>query len=234
MIISKIDFPIYGLILLLSILVGFLYIFLSLKKEKYKDKNIYLFYILALIMIVFLANTYTQITENTTKMFAGLSSYGAALGLIFSAIIYEKISPSNNRITKYSILALPLIYGISKIACFIVGCCYGIPYSGPFHIIYKDGLNIPLFPVQIVETISFIILFLILNKYKSNKNIIYITIILSAILKFLLDFLRYIHIEKLITANQIFSIVMIVITVVIYILKEKKYEQSKKRTKKRY
>ncbi|MCI5703121.1 MAG: hypothetical protein MR265_03950 [Erysipelotrichaceae bacterium] len=40
---------------------------------------------------------------------------------------------------------------ISKITYFIVGCCYGIPYNGPFSVTYPDNLNIPLFPVQLLK-----------------------------------------------------------------------------------
>ena len=39
-------------------------------------------------------------------------------------------------------VTLPLIYGLAKIACFIVGCCHGIPYDGLFSVTYADGTPI--------------------------------------------------------------------------------------------
>ena len=84
----------------------------------------------------------------------------------------------------------------------------------------KNGLNIKLFPIQIVETITFLIIFFILHKLRNNKYIIYITIIICALSKFLLDFLRYEHIKKVISTNQIFSLILISITIILLIYKK--------------
>lgn len=224
MIISKINFPIYGIILVLSMIIGMLYIYLSLKKEKFNNKNIFLYFFMMIIFIIYFGKLFTMLTEPNQNniITAGLSSYGGLIGLVLSAIIFEKILPSNNKIIKYSILSLPLIYGLSKIACFIVGCCYGIPYNGPFSVTYTNGLNIPLFPIQIVETISFLILFIICNKLKNNKNIIYLTILICSTAKFLLDYLRYDHITKFMTVNQMFSIVLIFVTIMMFVYNRKK------------
>lgn len=53
---------------------------------------------------------------------------------------------------------------------------------------------------------------LICNKLKNEENIIPITILISAFFKFSLDFLRYNHLEKLITINQIISIIIVLIS----------------------
>ena len=222
MVFNKINFPIYGIIILISVVIGMLYVLISLRKENYKDKNILLYFLMYITFSIVLGKMFTIITDpNTTNFFtAGLSSYGGLVGVILAAIIFEKILPTNNKIIKYSIISLPLIYGLTKIACFIVGCCYGIPYTGIFSITYTHGLNQPLFPVQITETIVFLIIFIICHKLRNNKNIIYIVIILVSIFKFLLDFLRYDHVTKLITVNQIFSIILLIGTVIILIYKK--------------
>lgn len=223
MIISKQTFPFYGIILLISIIISLFYIYRMLKKENIKDKNIYLYILLYGLFAITFGKFYTMITSNEYNILkAGLSSYGGLIGVILASIIFEFIVPTNKKIIKYTIISLPLTYGIGKIACFIAGCCYGIPYNGLFNVIYKDGLNIPLFPIQITETIVFIMIFIICNKLRNNKNIIYITIFISTIAKFLLDFLRYEHINKLITANQIFSIVIIIVLLIMVIIKKLK------------
>ena len=148
----------------------------------------------------------------------GLSSYVGCFTLIVTSLFYEKINPSKNKYyLKSTILSLPLIYGISKLGCFFVGCCYGIPYNGLLNVIYTNGLNIPLFPIQLVESIVFILLFvlLVIIHKKSKINIIYLTIIICAISKFLLDYLRYDHLTKSITTNQIISIILVVIILVL-------------------
>ena len=226
MIFNKINFPIYGIIILLSVVIGMLYVYVSLRKDNYKDKNILLYFLMYITFSIVLGKMFTIVTDSNVNNFltAGLSSHGGLIGVIAAAIIFEKILPTNNKIIKYSIISLPLIYGLTKIACFIVGCCYGIPYNGIFSITYTHGLNKPLFPIQITETIVFLIIFIICHKLRNNKNIIYITIILVSIFKFILDFLRYDHITKLITVNQIFSVILLIGTIIVFI-----YTKNKRR-----
>ena len=133
------------------------------------------------------------------------------MGMVLSSIIFEKTLFLKGYLLKYQVISLPLIYGISKIACFLSGCCYGIP-ANIISVTYIDTLNIPLFPIQLLEAIIFIIIFVICNKLKNEKNIIPITILISAFFKFSLDFLRYNHLEKLITINQIISIIIVLIS----------------------
>ncbi len=215
----------YGISLVLSILFGALYIFLNIRKDGYKDiENNILFFILYFALIIFLGKIFTIITSSKelTLSNAGFSSYGGAIGAILASIIFEKIISHDKKLIKYTIISLPLTYSIGKIGCFLGGCCYGIPYNGLLSVTYTNGLNIPLFPIQLLESIVFLIIFIILNKLKNNKNIIYITIIISALAKFLLDFLRYDHLTKTITVNQIFSIILIFIILIILLFQNKK------------
>lgn len=223
MIIPKQTFPFYGIIILISIVISLFYIYRMLKKENINNKNIYLYILLYGLFAIVFGKLYTIITSNFKYNIidAGLSSYGGLLGVLLASIIFELIVPTNKKILKYTIISLPLTYGIGKIACFIAGCCYGIPYNGIFNVIYIDGLNIPLFPIQLLETIVFIIIFIISNKLRNNKNVIYITILISILMKFLLDFLRYEHIKRVVSVNQIFSIILLVVLIIVYIFNRK-------------
>lgn len=223
MIIPKQTFPFYGILIVLSMLIGLLYVFIMLKKEKIDNKNVYLYAILYISFSLVFGKMFSMVATGFKQniLESGLSSYGGVIGVILACIIFELILPTNKKIIKYAILSLPLVYGIGKIGCFIAGCCSGIPYNGIFKVIYKDGLNIGQFPIQIVESITFIILFIIINKLRNKKNIIYITIFISIILKFLLDFLRYEHINKLLTTNQIFSIIVLISLIIIYVFRSK-------------
>ena len=222
MVISKQTFPFYGIILLIAMSLGLFYIFRMLKKNGIKDKNIYLYILLYVLFAFIFGKFYTMIsTQEINILKAGLSSYGGLVGVIIATIIFELILPTNKKLIKYVIISLPLTYGIAKIGCFIAGCCYGIPYNGIFNVIYKDGLNIPLFPIQITETIVFVIIFIICNKLRNNKNIIFITTFIAIIAKFLLDFLRYEHINKILSTNQIFSLIILVVMIIVYLLKTK-------------
>lgn len=217
--IPKINFPIYGIIILVSLIIGGSYIIYCLKERIKENNSILFFFLFFFLFPILFGKMYTYILSmgKVSLLEAGLSSYGGLLGILFGAFVFEKILPSDNEIIKYSIISLTLIYAISKLACFIAGCCYGIPYNGLFAVTYPSRLDISLFPIQIVETISFFILFLVCNHFRNNKYILYIVVISASTLKLLLDFLRYEHIDKIITSNQIFSIILIVITTILFI-----------------
>lgn len=218
MIIPTFKIPFYPIFILLSLILGLLYIYVSIKKEKGFKKESYLYILMFILFIFIIAKLFTYFTSDNKDFFrVGLSSYGGFIGIILSAFIFEKMLPMNGKLFKYSMISILLIYSISKIGCFLAGCCYGRPFDSFFSVIYPDGLNIKLFPVQIVETFVFFILFLICNRIKDNKHINEIVIISGATCKFLLDFLRYDHVEKMITVNQMFSIVLVII-VIIYLV----------------
>lgn len=226
MIIHKINFPFYGLIIVLSVLIGLLYIYKNLRKEGIEKKYIFYYALLFIPFAFICGKLYTVIVNFNTGvnlLTAGLSAYGGLFGVVIASIIFEYIKPSNKVFIKYTVLSLPLIYGLTKIACSIVGCCHGIPYNGPLTVNYIDVQNEFLFPVQMLEVILNLILFLILNKLRDKNNIEYITLISVSIIKFLTDFLRYDHVNTMITPNQVFSIIIVVITIIVFIvIKNKK------------
>ena len=175
------------------------------------------------IMFAFIfGKEYTVLAYGQETFFkAGLSAYGGLIGVIIAAIVFEKILPADGKIIKYTILSLPLVYGLTKIACSIVGCCGGIPYNGIFKVKYVANLNIWQFPVQFVEVVVFLLVFFICQIFNSKKNINYVVLILTSGFKFLLDFLRYDHLKVVITKNQVFSIILIIIIIVVYINQSK-------------
>lgn len=223
MIIHRINFPCYGIIIVFSIIIGMLYIYLNLKKDGYKNKQILLYFIMYIAFAFICGKMYTVLAYGENDILsAGLSAYGGLIGVVIGSIIFERILPTDGKIIEYTILSLPLVYGLTKIACFIVGCCGGIPYDGIFKIKYVDVLNIWQFPIQIVETIIFLLIFIVCHFSKKNNNINYIVMILVSTFKFLLDFLRYDHINTLITRNQMFSIILLFITIIACIVNKNK------------
>lgn len=226
MTINKIPFNIYMTCILISIFLAILYVFYYLKKDKIEKRLIWLSIIMVIpyILIGGIILNYLSSPNKTSLLKGlGLSSYGGAFGLIIAVLIYEAIT-KEKRITIRYIISIPLIYSISKLGCFFAGCCYGIPYNGPLYVYYPHVLKYKLFPIQLLETIVFLILFTtinkIYNKYKTEYIIEY-TILLGALFKFLLDFLRYSHINKIFSLNQYISIITIIITIIILMTKIK-------------
>lgn len=227
--IKMVRLPLYGFIVVLAVLIGALFIYINLKDEIKKNKQILLFYIMYIAFSFIFGKIYTSLIYNETSFItAGLSAYGGLFGVIVAALIFEKIIPLDGKIIKYSVLSLPLVYSITKIACFIGGCCSGIEYTGFFNVIYPFEMNIKQFPIQLVETIVFFVIFLVgckLEKNK-NKNVNHITLILVAIFKFLLDYFRYEHIDTIISRNQIFSIVLLFTLIGLMLLKKLKKQEN--------
>lgn len=222
MIINKINFPIYETLIIFSIIVGAIYIYIAVDKNNIPVKNIITFFTLFFFLSIFLGKLYTFLEHPDSNFLTiGVTGYGGLLGAILSSIIYNVIY-KDNRFFKYTIISLPLIYGFAKLACFFYGCCYGLPYNGPFSVTYPHLTNKPLFPIQLVETILFILLFQVCNTLNKHKNIIYITLILVFTLKFLLDFLRYEHMYKFLSNNQIMSITLCFVTIIIHYIKRPK------------
>lgn len=224
--------PLYGILVVSGILSGLYIIYRNIKTLNYKKEENYGLILYILLGTLFGAKYFTLLTNfnkyknNIDFNKIGLSSYGAAIGIIILLIIFAKQYKKNFKDLINNILpAIPLMYGISKIGCFLAGCCYGIKYNGPLSITYKYSLsapkNISLLPIQIIETITFILIYLYISKKKKeNKNIIGITLLLCGLSKFLLDYLRMNHIDKILTVNQIVSIPFIIIGLILY-FKEK-------------
>lgn len=224
--------PLYGILVVSGILSGLYIIYRNIKTLNYKKEENYGLILYILLGTLFGAKYFTLLTNfnkyknNIDFNKIGLSSYGAAIGIIILLIIFAKQYKKNFKELINNILpAIPLMYGISKIGCFLAGCCYGIKYNGPLSITYKYSLsapkNISLLPIQIIETITFILIYLYISKKKKeNKNIIGITLLLCDLSKFLLDYLRMNHIDKILTVNQIVSIPFIIIGLILY-FKEK-------------
>ena len=223
MVIPRINFPFYGIIIVLSIFIGMFFIYYNLKKEGQNNKQILLYFIMYIAFAFICGKMYTVFAYGEGNILtAGLSAYGGLIGVVVASIIFERIIPTDNKIIKYTILSLPLVYGLTKIGCSIVGCCGGIPYDGILKVKYVNALNIWQFPVQITEVIVFLSIFIICLVIKNNKNINYIVLLLVSVFKFLLDFLRYDHINILITKNQIFSIILFLITIIVFIVHKNK------------
>ena len=220
MTIKKFSFNIYMTCILLSLLIAIIYAFYYLKKDKVDKRLLWLsttmiipFTLVGGLMLSYI----TSPVKDLSFLSLGFSSYGGAIGLIAAVLIYEKISEVKEIKYRY-IISIPLIYSISKLGCFFAGCCYGIPYNGPLYVYYPNIIKVKLFPIQLLESIVFLIIFVIINivynKYK-NKYIIEYTIIIGAIAKFLLDFLRYSHLNIILSVNQWISIILVIVTLII-------------------
>lgn len=240
----KTKIPLYSTMILISLLANVIIVLLVYKKgNKFSKDEIIGALVYENIGIIFGAKLLTYIQNYKTYgnfyfLSLGLSSYGALIGAILCLIIFGMQFKKTIKDMLFNFMpSIPLMYAIGKIGCFLVGCCYGIEYNGIGNISYKYSEVAPnhvhLFPVQIIETIIFTIIFIyMINKifkYKFNWKTLGISFILCGVAKFILDYFRNSHINTFLSLNQIISIVFIVIGIVMYIKNNKRF--SKKENK---
>lgn len=219
--------PLYSIFIFLSFILNIIVICLLNKK---KDKLVYYMLIYENIGFIYGGKLFTYLVNikkyDSFNFFTlGFSSLGSLIGGILFLILFCIQFKRNIKETlSLFIKPIPLMYAVGKIGCFLVGCCYGIEYSGPFSIVYKYSMNdingISLFPVQIVESIVFMIIFIITIVKKID---IYKLILMCSISKFLLDFLRFKNNNMILSVNQIGCLFIIIISLIlIYKSNEKK------------
>lgn len=236
------NIPLYGSAILLSLIVNLFVVFKLSKKYNYNKNEIVALLLYENVGIIggakiltFIQN-YDKLNGQFNFFSLGLSSYGAVIGaLLFIMLFCFQFKKSIKELLYIFMPSIPLMYGIGKIGCFLVGCCYGIEYNGFLSVIYNYSKsapkNIPLFPIQIVETTVFISIFIyMMIQHKKNKfdlKVVGMGFILSGFSKFILEFLRHSHIGKLISSTQMISIAFIIIGILIIInnKKSKKNEE---------
>lgn len=231
-------FPFYSFMILLALFSNIIVVFKTSKKYKYDVTEIIclLLYentgIIGGAKILSYVESYKELNGKFDFITLGLSSYGAVIGALLFILLFSFQFKKNLKELLYIFMpSLPLMYAIGKIGCFLVGCCYGIEYNGIFRVMYNYSLSAPkgvyLFPVQIVETICFIVIFIymIIKHYKNEFNTITLgkSFIICGINKFMLDYFRMSHKNIFLSTNQIISILFILIGLLIIGMNLKKF-----------
>lgn len=220
----------YGIFIMFSIFMGLFVvykntIYLNFRREETIGLLIYI-----AIGAIFGAKYFTFLINfgNYAGTFdfvkVGLSSYGAVIGIIILLFLFSKQYKKSFRDLIYVLLpSIPLMYSIGKIGCFLAGCCYGIEYNGPLSVSYNysyDAIKgVSLFPVQLLETIVFFVIFIYINNKIRNKKtdkiiVIGQTFVISGVAKFLLDYLRMNNTDGLFSINQLISIIFAFIGII--------------------
>ncbi|MDE6405848.1 MAG: prolipoprotein diacylglyceryl transferase [Lachnospiraceae bacterium] len=97
--------------------------------------------------------------------------------------------------------ALPLAHALGRVGCAVVGCCYGRETRMCIGISYTDSMYAPngirLFPVQIIEALADLLIFIVLVFILLKRTDIYAAfgvferyLVMYACVRFLLEFMR--------------------------------------------
>ena len=165
MYIPQLDYTFYGPIILISILIGIAVACFLMRKAGAQKVTVFYTAILTLVMIIVVSFMMSLAITNDIRKVSFVGA-GGALGLILGAVTSALIHRDHpiESISAWVIVS-PLMYGLSKTACHIAGCCNGIPYNGPMHVTYEIKNNASYFPIQLTETVVFLIIFIIGQRY---------------------------------------------------------------------
>ena len=122
---------------------------------------------------------------------------------------------------------------LGRWACFINGCCYGLPCSLPWAVTYTDPhsrapLDIALHPVQLYQIIWYSLVFLVLwmvrNKLKPQGSLLLIFIIAHAAGDFVTRIFRddnefFFGMQQ----AQLLSLVMLALAIPVYLIRLRRY-----------
>ena len=153
---------------------------------------------------------------------AGLSYYGGLWAFLGSVYFLGKsMRIETAGCLDHYVFLLPLLHFFWKISCFMGGCCFGIPYEGPGSVIFPEGVNAlsgtPVFPIQLVEAFTALIISVVLLVISRSHNSLRpaaLYLVLYGITRFVLEFFRF-HVGTNICNAFVYSIISVMIGVVI-------------------
>jgi phosphatidylglycerol:prolipoprotein diacylglycerol transferase len=165
----------------------------------------------------------------------GLTAYGAILGAALGIWIYSRFSKLD--FGYFADLVAPaVVVGqavIGRIGCTLNGCCYGLPTSLPWGVVYEhpdsfyilsgDPLGVAVHPTQVYEILYGLLVFGMLlifkRRFKPDGSLFLIYLSLYAVWRLGIDFLRPgtsflfgLH------QAQVISIIVLVVCVVLLVL----------------
>ena len=181
-------FSTYLLIIGIAFIIGFI-IFYKISK-KYNKVDVIYVYIINILGFAIGSKIFSLIfNEDKINLYnfanSGYSFIGGIIGSDFLVILYcKKYKLETASLIQNFAVIYPIIYAISKIGCFLNGCCYGI---------IKINNSIYKFPLQLIDLIIMFGLFLILMimHYKKKKKIFSTFLFMFGFIRFLEDFFRY-------------------------------------------
>lgn len=151
----------------------------------------------------------------------GLAILGAIIGIIISVTIYlvrHKIPvlPFFDLMAIYS----PLLQSISRVGCFLAGCCYGIHTESWIGVTYTDSMSLaplyyPMHPTQLYSSAALLLIFIVMYGilqylFKKPGQLLFWYLILESTERFFIDFLRAdrIMVTEFLSYHQIIALVL--------------------------
>ena len=211
----------YSIMILTSLVIGMIILFI-LDTKRGLDNTISSLHILVSLVATVIGGLLLTLIISLGKSI-GFSSLGGLAGMYAGGILIAMISrqPYHMKLlAQNTTLTLPIMYSISKIGCFLAGCCRGIGHIGLCSVVYIDKAgSMSVIPIQLIESIIFLAIFAVgiwLWMHK-NKYTIHLVFITSAMSKFVLDFLRESHAGVILSMTQVLCLLLIIIDIMLLV-----------------
>ena len=121
----------------------------------------------------------------------------------------------------------------ARLGCFFNGCCIGLrapknfffgTFYSPYSYAYTVFGDVPLYPVQLFESFAWLLILIILFLRKKhvvyNGELIILTAFCYSIARFIIEFFRYHEVPHLILGGQIFSILIFIVSSLLWIFRK--------------
>ncbi|MBN1560748.1 prolipoprotein diacylglyceryl transferase [candidate division KSB1 bacterium] len=263
--IGALEIRAYGLMLALSFLIG---IYLSAKRAKSRgiDPNQIMDLSVVLIIsaivgsrllyVLFHLEEFRGHWLDTINPFqsdgqigiAGLTVLGGIILCFISSIIY--LRAKKLPFYKFADVMMPAVgLGIflTRIGCFLNGCCYGLPCEGQGHLCVTFPFNsaagsqfpdVPLIPAQLYSSLYGLIIFITLllaERWKKFDGfLLALFLILYGVARFIIDFYRYYEDSMVILSmgdrgislNQGLSLILILVGIILLLIGYNKIKRT--------
>jgi phosphatidylglycerol:prolipoprotein diacylglycerol transferase len=209
----------YGLMLIISVMLGIYYVYRMSKNTKFDFGTLLsiayilvfggiigarLFYVL-FHLDEFQGNWLATINPFQSDQFgiAGLNLYGGVIVAVISSFIYLR-AKKLPVLSIYDLFAPTIGIGLmfTRVGCFLNGCCFGIPTDLPWGVSFPvDSMPFYVFgsahlhPAQIYSSLYGMILFLYLHWRLKRKTfdgqIIGMLFMIEAVFRYAIEYVRY-------------------------------------------
>ncbi|NOZ12851.1 MAG: prolipoprotein diacylglyceryl transferase [Acidobacteria bacterium] len=210
--------PTYGVLVTTGVILG-LYLTLRLaaktgfsKEEKEQTANLIIYTVIGgvlgsklLLVLVDFHYYVAHPIELVQVLRSGGVFYGGLIGgMLTAAWLFHRYKLSFYRVADVAAPHIALGHAIGRLGCFSAGCCYGkacgLPIAVEFHSKFAHSivgvpLNTPIYPTQLMSSISLFIIFLVLRFYfwprrKFQGQMIWLYVLIYSAFRFGIEFFR--------------------------------------------
>jgi phosphatidylglycerol:prolipoprotein diacylglycerol transferase len=247
----------FGLALGLTFLLGVLYVKRMTARDN-KQFEPYLTFAYVMIFggvlgarLFYVILHWSDFADNFTGVFnpfqseqfgiAGLNLYGGILLAIAASYVYSRIKNiSLLEVFDYFAPTVGLGLAVSRVGCFLNGCCFGTPTDLPWGISFPLG-SVPyaifgaqaLHPAQLYSSLYGLMLFLTLHfmmkRKKFDGQLMAVLFMVEAVFRFVIEYVRYYEDAMWFefaglhpTYNQAVSLALLVTGLIIYIVQQRR------------